>query len=195
LGDVLYAGTSKTLALEVEWVELVKSVALRDQRALHRLYERAHRMVFTLAVRITHDRGAAEEVTLDVFHDVWRRASAYDAANGTVLGWIMNQARSRAIDRVRFEQRRKRLAPQPQDAAPIEYADDPQQMFALGEQRAALRGALLQLTADERHVIETAYFAGLTHVEVAKRLGQPLGTVKTRIRSGIAKLRKTMGGG
>ena len=105
LGDVLYA-KSKAVVPEEDWAALVRSIAAGDQLALHALYERAHRMVFTLAMRITANRETAEELTVDVFHDVWRRAAGYDAANGTVLGWIMNQARSRAIDRLRFENRR-----------------------------------------------------------------------------------------
>src|SRR5687767_8362926 len=104
LGDVLYA-KSKDPVLEQEWATLVRAIAAGDQLALHALYERAHRPVFTLIMRITANRETAEELTVDVFHDVWRRASRYDPANGTVLGWIMNQARSRAIDRVRFEKR------------------------------------------------------------------------------------------
>ena len=102
LGDVLYA-KSKAPVLEQEWVTLVQSIAAGDQLALHALYERAHGPVFTLIMRITANRETAEELTVDVFHNVWQRASRYDAANGTVLGWIMNQARSRAIDRLRFE--------------------------------------------------------------------------------------------
>jgi DNA-binding NarL/FixJ family response regulator/anti-sigma factor ChrR (cupin superfamily) len=99
LGDVLYA-KSKPLVLEQEWVSLVQSIAGGDQLALHALYERAHCPVFTLIMRLTAHRETAKELTVDVFHDIWRRASRYDAANGTVLGWIMNQARSRAIDRL-----------------------------------------------------------------------------------------------
>src|SRR5258708_31882938 len=107
LGDVLYA-KSKAPVSEQDWATLVHSIAAGDQYALHALYERAHRPVFTLIMRITANRETAEELTIDVFHDVWQRASRYDAANGTVLGWIMNQARSRAIDRLRFESRKKR---------------------------------------------------------------------------------------
>src|SRR5437764_7517823 len=107
LGDVLYA-KSKAPVPEQDWATVVRSMAAGDQLALHTLYEMAHRMVFTLIMRITANRETAEELTIDVFHDVWRRASRYDAANGTVLGWIMNQARSRAIDRLRFESRKKR---------------------------------------------------------------------------------------
>src|SRR5688500_5592840 len=99
LGEVLYARPSEPLVSEAEWVALVRSVAAGDQGALLALYERAHRVVFTLIMRITVNRATAEEVTLDVFHDVWRRASSYQEKDGTVLGWIMNQARSRAIDR------------------------------------------------------------------------------------------------
>ena len=96
LADVLYA-KSEAHVSEQRWVKLVQSIASGDQLALHALYEMAHRSVFTLIIRITANRETAEELTIDVFHDVWRRASRYDAANGTVLGWIMNQARSRAL--------------------------------------------------------------------------------------------------
>ena len=106
LGDLLYA-KSKGPVPEQDWVTLVKLIAAGDQLALHGLYEMAHRIVFTLIMRITANRETAEELTIDVFHDVWRRAARYDAANGTVIGWIMNQARTRAIDRVR-ESRKER---------------------------------------------------------------------------------------
>jgi RNA polymerase sigma-70 factor (ECF subfamily) len=187
LGDVLYA-KSKAPVPEQEWASLVQSVAAGDQLALHALYEMAHRMVFTLVMRITANRETAEELTVDVFHDVWRRASSYDAANGTVLGWIMNQARSRAIDRLRFESRKRRN----QDGdvqPPAEVAADPRDVLELREQGEALRAALAALTPDERQAIEATFFAGLTHAEAAARLNQPLGTIKTRIRSGLHKLR------
>lgn len=195
LGDVLYARKPAKLVTEREWVDLVRASAAGDQVALHALYERAHRPVFTLAVRLTGSREVAEEVTLDVFHDVWRKASRYDPANGTVLGWIMNQARSRSIDRLRFDQRRKRAnggapADAAEEAAPP--AKDPVELL---EQAASLQGALACLNADERRAIESAFFDELTHVEVAARLNEPLGTVKTRIRSGLHKLRKALAAG
>lgn len=196
LGDVLYANPGQRLVSEREWVELVRAVAAGNQSALHGLYERAHRVVFTLAVRITLDRESAEEVTLDVFHDVWRRACRYDPVNGTVLGWIMNQARSRAIDRVRFDHRLKRREPQGDEPAQIAEAarsPDPCDIVELRQQGRALTAALAVLTPEERQVIESAFLAGLTHVEVAARLNQPLGTVKTRIRSGLRKLREALG--
>jgi RNA polymerase sigma-70 factor (ECF subfamily) len=190
LGDVLYAGPSKNLPSEKEWVALVQRVSAGDQLALHGLYERTHRVVFTLTMRLTGNRETAEELTLDVFHDVWRRASRYDPANGTVLGWIMNQARSRAIDRLRFEQRKKRLHP----GQPAETADavDGHDVLAFKQQCQALRAALSVLTAAERQAIEAAFFSEMTYAEVAARFKEPLGTVKTRIRSGLLKLRQAL---
>jgi RNA polymerase sigma-70 factor, ECF subfamily len=195
LGDVLYAGSSKTPVLESDWVRLVQSIAAGDQLALHALYERAHRVVFTLIVRITSNRETAEELTLDVFYEIWRRASRYDAANGTVLGWIMNQARSRAIDRLRFEQRKKRVDPHARDPVLTIETSDCQAVLELKQQSRALRNALKVLTPEERQAIEAAFFSGLTHAEVAARFNQPLGTVKTRIRSGLHKLRQALGAG
>jgi len=190
LGDVLYA-KSKAPVPEHDWSALVQSIAAGNQLALHALYERAHRMVFTLIMRITANRETAEELTIDVFHDVWRRASRYDAANGTVLGWIMNQARSRAIDRLRFESRQKRS---PGDhAEPLaEIAAEPRDALELRAEAQSLRVALATLTPNERQAIETTFFGGLTHAEAAARLNQPLGTIKTRIRSGLHKLQRAL---
>src|SRR5256885_1676148 len=112
LGDLLYADRSNTIP-EDDWVRLVDLVAAGDQQALRALYERTHRIVFTLVMRICGDREMAEELTLDVFHDVWRRSDQYNPQGGSVVGWIMIQARSRAIDRLRFEHRKKRVDPYP----------------------------------------------------------------------------------
>jgi RNA polymerase sigma-70 factor, ECF subfamily len=191
LGDVLYA-KKKPIVSEREWVALVRAVAAGDEAALHALYERAHRPVYTLIVRITANRETAEELTLDVFHDIWRRASHYDPANGTVLGWMMNQARSRAIDRLRFEQRKKRVAPSSCDPAQLTPAD-PHDLAVFKQQSEVLRSALGALTTDERRAIEDAFFSQLTYAEVAARLNVPLGTIKTRIRSGLHKLKQTLG--
>jgi RNA polymerase sigma-70 factor, ECF subfamily len=190
LGDVLYA-KCKAPVPEQEWAALVQSIAAGDQFALHALYERAHRIVFTLIMRIAANRETAEELTIDVFHDVWRHASRYDAANGTVLAWIMNQARSRAIDRMRFERRKKRS--HGGDVQPLgEATADPRDVLELREQGESLRAALATLTPEERQAIETTFFAGLTHAEAAARLNQPLGTIKTRIRSGLHRLRQAL---
>jgi RNA polymerase sigma-70 factor, ECF subfamily len=192
LGDVLYPDKSKPRESEAAWVALVRSVAAGDQLALHNLYERAHRPVFTLIMRIAANRETAEELTVDVFHDVWRRAGAYDPANGTVLGWIMNQARSRAIDRVRFENRKKRVDPDRSDALPAPEPVNGHDHLEFKQQCEALRAALAVLTPDERRAIEATFFAESTHAEAASRLNQPLGTIKTRIRAGLHKLRQAM---
>jgi RNA polymerase sigma-70 factor (ECF subfamily) len=192
LGDLLYAGPAKARPSEQEWVALVHSVADGDQHALHALYERTHRLVFTMILRISHNRETAEELTLDVFHDVWRRASRYDAADGTVVGWVMNQARSRAIDRLRFEQRRKRTTPDTEEPFLGTAVKDSAELLDAREQGRILRSALTVLTPDERAAIEAAFFSELTYAEVAQRLNQPLGTIKTRIRSGLTKLRQTL---
>lgn len=173
----------------------MRDVAAGDQRALRALVDRSHRIVFTLIMRLTGDRESAEELTLDVFQDVWRRAASYDPANGTVVGWIMNQARSRAIDRHRWESRKKRVGPTLAEAGlgPAAAAGPPE-AFEVREQGRVLRAALETLAPAERQAIETAYFSGLTYAEVATRLATPLGTVKTRIRAGLEKLRRALAG-
>ena len=193
LGDLLYADRSKARVSEQHWVDLVRAVARRDQVALRTLWGQAHRLVFTLMVRITNDHATAEELTVDVFHDVWRRAATYDPANGTVLGWIMNQARSRALDRMRFEQRQKRTPREVDTASDVSPASDPHDLVDASEQGKLVRVAVEGLAPAEREAIESAFFGGFTYREVAERLDQPLGTIKTRVRSGLAKLREALG--
>lgn len=191
LGDVLYATPPRVQVAENEWAALVVEIGAGDQRALQALYERSSRVVFTLIMRIVRNRESAEELTLDVYHDVWRRAGRYDPANGSVLGWILNQARSRAIDRHRFERRLKRVNPfdgvEPQDVAA-----DCEELVAADEKSQAVRTALESLTADERRAVEAAYLSGLTYSEAANRLNAPVGTIKTRIRSALQKLRHAL---
>jgi RNA polymerase sigma-70 factor, ECF subfamily len=169
LGDLLYADKGKNRVPEREWVDLIRSIAAGDQLALRALFERTHRLVFTLIIRTTGHPQTAEELTLEVFHDVWRRAAGYEPTNGTVLGWIMNQARSRADS----------LATQ----------DDPQITVELHVESRRLDTALSTLTPEERLAIETAFFSELTYAETSIRLNEPLGTTKSRIRSGLEKLR------
>jgi RNA polymerase sigma-70 factor, ECF subfamily len=192
LGHLLYVDKAKTRSLEKEWRELIQSIAAGDQLALHSLYARTHRVVFTLIMRIVNKRETAEEVTLDVFHDVWRRAPTYDAEGGTVLGWIMNQARSRAIDRLRYEQRQKRNDPHSDSSSEERVESRCDEALDLSRDGARLRTALSVLTPDERLAIETAFFSELTYAEVALRLNAPLGTIKTRIRAGLMKLRRVL---
>jgi RNA polymerase sigma-70 factor, ECF subfamily len=195
LADVLFAKkAAKARVLESDWVALVQAIAAGNQGALHALYTQTHRMVFTLIMRLTGNRETAEELTLDVFHDVWRRASTYDPAGGSVIGWIMNQARSRSIDRLRFDHRQKRVGDPSVVPVNAPAVDGPYEAVEVGELNRLLREALQGLTPDERQAIETAFFSELTYGEVAQKLNQPLGTVKTRIRSGLAKLREALAG-
>jgi RNA polymerase sigma-70 factor (ECF subfamily) len=194
LGDVLFSNKATPPVSEVVWVGLVQSIAAGDQRALHALYTQTHRIVFTLIMRIVSNRETAEELTVDVFHDVWRRAPTYDPAGGSVVGWIMNQARSRAIDRLRFEERQKRVNNPADNSTTVTAERGPQETFAAREQGRLLRHALEGLTPQEREAIETAFFSELTYSEAAARLNEPPGTVKTRIRSGLGKLRQVLGG-
>jgi RNA polymerase sigma-70 factor (ECF subfamily) len=191
LGDLLFADPAGRRPPEAQWVAVVQAIAARDPHALRLLYERTHRLVFTSILRITRNRETAEELTVDVFHDIWRRAGDYHASGGTVVGWIMNQARSRALDRLRYESRLKRvstavdLSSDRTDGAmedPVEWRDRARQ----------LHSAIAVLSTDERMAIQTAYFSDLSHTDVAARLNQPVGTVKTRIRSGLQKLRRMM---
>ena len=144
LGDVLY-GKSKALVPEQEWAILVQSIAAGDQHALHALYEKAHRIVFTLIMRITANRETAEELTIDVFHDVWRGALRYDAASGTVLGWIMNQARFKAVDRLHFEQRKRRAGSDLSAGLLTIDTPDYRDLLQIKEQGRVLRAALAGL--------------------------------------------------
>jgi RNA polymerase sigma-70 factor, ECF subfamily len=197
LGDLLYADKGKTRVSEDDWVEIVRSIATGNLLAMRGLYERTHRAVFTLIMRLVNDRETAEELTLDVFHDIWRRASQYDAAGGSVLGWIMNEARARAIHRLRSELRNERInlaedRAVPMNAAPMNTANGFDGASALREQSRLLRNALADLTPEERDAIETAFFSELGYAEVAARLQQPLGTVKTSVHSGLGKLRQAL---
>jgi RNA polymerase sigma-70 factor (ECF subfamily) len=194
LGTILCAGVPKVRTSEASWVALVQSVAAGDQLALRDLYGRSHAIVFTLIMRIVRDKLTAEELTLDVFHDIWKRARSYDVAGGTVVGWIMNQARSRAIDRMRFESRKKRVDPHPDAAEPATESDADAEIDS-GARDRQLRVAVSRLAFGERSAIELAFFSEFTYGETAVRLNEPVGTVKSRIRSGLDKLRHALAGG
>ena len=182
LGDVLYADPSRAAASEQDWVRLAHAVATQDALALHALYDRAHRAVFTLLLRLTSNPAIAEELTLDVFHGLWRRASGYEPAKGTVLAWIMNQARARALERLGKERRRKRPEPEHYALLPIEQPDY-QDLLALKERGQVLRNALKVLSADERKALEDAYFLEVTRDD---------SVAWTYVRAALHKLRRVL---
>jgi RNA polymerase sigma-70 factor (ECF subfamily) len=173
---------------------LVALMAARDQEALSCLYDRHRRVVYALALRILRDRAEAEEVLADVFLQAWRQAEGYDRARGTVSGWLVNLCRSRAIDRLRSRGRREAgetaAAREEGDADP---ASSPEEHADLALKRRHIVRALMALAPRQREAVELAYYGGFTHSEIAARLGEPLGTVKTRIRQGLSALRESLG--
>ncbi len=172
------------------WVEYIERAAAGDQDALASLYDESCQLVYSLALRILGDAADAEEVTLDVYSQVWRNPRRFDPERGTVRTWLATLARSRAIDRLRSRAaRRQREEPFPERPEFPDTTACPEEAGAAGQQRRLLEAALRELAPEQREAIELAYFLGLSHSELAARLGQPLGTVKTRIRLGMMKLR------
>jgi RNA polymerase sigma-70 factor (ECF subfamily) len=173
--------------------ETMLRIAGGDQGALSRLYDATSARVYGLALHILRDPQAAEEATLDAFTQVWRRASSYDAGRGSVIGWILTVARTRAIDLLRSRTRRRDLEDTLDSVVDLpDPGPGPEETTEDAANARKLRVALAALSHDQRTAIEAAYFGGLSHTEVAQCLGQPLGTVKTRIRDGLATLRRMM---
>ena len=173
-------------------VNLLHAIARRDEAALASLYDRYRLILFGLLVRILGSREEAEDILQEVFIQVWRRAEDFDEQRGKPFTWLVTLARSRAIDRLRQLSARERLATATAQEAPAEASDAVQDAYR-SEQKEIVAGALAQLPEDQRQTLLLAYFEGLTQTEIAKRLGAPLGTVKTRMRSGMIKLRELLG--
>lgn len=167
----------------------MRRVELRDQAALALLYDRYGSQVYGLAYRVLRNSALAEEATQDTFMKVWRQSARWDSQKGLLLHWLLTITRYTAIDRLRQEQRQ--TAPQTVSfdliAAPASDTDGPEQV-AMHDGRV-LRGLLAQLPPEQAQVIELGFFQGLTHTELAERLNLPLGTIKTRVRLGLHKLR------
>jgi RNA polymerase sigma-70 factor (ECF subfamily) len=185
--------TAEARTRDQDLVSLVELVATGDQSALATLYDATNRLIYSLILRVLGDVSSAEEVLVDVYTQVWRQAASYDANRGAPLAWMATIARSRAIDRLRSgwqDQRRKEplevLGDAPTNAA------SPEETTAASERQRFVREALNLLTPEQREVIELAYYSGLSHSEIAEKLKQPLGTVKTRTRLGMMKLREAL---
>lgn len=172
---------------------LVAAIARRQQDALDQLYERYQAVVYHLALKILGNRETAEEVVLEVFWQVWREAERYDARRGSVGAWLATVARSRAIDALRA----RRGSPLTEEdsterLATTDPSDNPEEQTTLAQRAALVRAALEDLSADQRAALELSFFSGLSHIEIAERLNEPLGTVKTRIRMALFKLRERL---
>ncbi len=166
---------------------LLARVAAGDREAFGRFYDATAALAFGLIRRIVRDSAAAEEVAQEVFLQVWRDAARYDPRRGTAEAWLVTRARSRAIDRLRAARRRERPLAGRADG-PAEPAEDAD-AAAAAEERGRVQSALQRLPAPQRRVIELAFFEGLTQAEIAAQVGAPLGTVKTRARLGLERLR------
>ncbi|MFN0009718.1 MAG: sigma-70 family RNA polymerase sigma factor [Planctomycetota bacterium] len=176
---------------------LVARVALGDEESLRALYEATGPLVLGLASGILKEETESEETLVDVFVQVWQQAGRYDPVRGSVVSWIAMLARTRAIDRRRRGLRNHVIAlPSEGDRigryAPRETAPGPAEVFQGGEDRARMKQALAALPSEQRRAIEAAFYGGLSYSEVARELGEPLGTIKTRIRAGLAALRRNL---
>jgi RNA polymerase sigma-70 factor (ECF subfamily) len=175
-------------------IEAIRRAAGGDADALADLYDRHARAVYSLAFRIIGDASDAEEVVQDVFAQVWKQAARYDTSRGVVIAWMLMMTRSRAIDRLRA---RRGLPPVAGDswkglAEMVDPAQGPELTTLTADQVGRVRDALHALPLTQRLAIQLAFYEGLTHVEIAERLEEPLGTVKTRIRLGLLKLREAV---
>jgi RNA polymerase sigma-70 factor (ECF subfamily) len=175
----------------------VARAAAGDGAALAVLYDRHARAVYSLALRVLGDEPEAEDVLQEVFTQAWRQAGRYDATRGTVAAWLLTMARTRAIDRLRARDARPDSSTTPSDEAWQDRAApmvDPADALAAQRDAERVREAIHALPLLQRLAIELAYFEGLTQSQIAERLEQPLGTIKTRIRLGLLKLRDALSG-
>jgi RNA polymerase sigma-70 factor (ECF subfamily) len=178
-------------------LELVERIRQGDQAALDLLYGRYSSPVYSLVWKILQNAEESEDVALDVFWQIWRQADRYDPSRGAPPAWIFTLARSRAIDRLRARNRREDRNVSIDDPGvhidPMDETATPDQVVSFRQTRDAVREAMKKLSTVQREAVELAFLKGMTHVEIAEQLGQPLGTVKTRIRQGLIRLRRHLG--
>ena len=174
---------------------LVQRVTERDAEAFAQLYDRHADLVYSVALRVLADPALAQDTAQDVFLRLWRTPEAYDPARGRFVSWLVSVARNRAVDEVRMRGRRRQremgenATP---DDPPDGRAEDPQLAVQVQADRLAVRRALALLPEEQRTALELAYFSGLTQQEIAERLREPLGTIKTRTRLAMKKLRAAL---
>jgi RNA polymerase sigma-70 factor (ECF subfamily) len=178
--------------------ELMERVARDDREAFSELYDRFARPLYATALRIVNNATEAEDIVQDVFLALWERASDFDVRRGTAFAWAVTQTRNRAIDRVRTRTRRAEIITQAteQDVGlgPSGTGQDSVGKLLSKEHASVLRQALAALPPDQRQAVDLAFFSGMTQQEISTRLSEPIGTVKSRIRRGLFKLRDMLGG-
>jgi RNA polymerase sigma-70 factor (ECF subfamily) len=187
-----YDGRMDTPAHAADQVLLAR-VSGGDATALRALYDGCAGRAMSIAFRVLGTRSEAEEVVQETFVQVWRQAASYDASRGGAMAWIATIVRSRALDRLRSRAASDRAVARSEEDADPPTAPAPPELAAQRELRAQVMSALAALPLEQRSAIELAYYEGLSHSEIAARLGDPLGTVKTRVRLGLAKLASVLG--
>jgi RNA polymerase sigma-70 factor (ECF subfamily) len=171
----------------------MRGIRARNPESLASLYDETSRFLYGLALHILRDPADAEEVIMDVYQYLWNHSDVYDESRGNLWSWLAVVTRNRAIDRLRqSSSRRAREVPIQIEHHPREANEVPENLTIFREERRLVRDAMNTLTSEQRQAIELAFFRGLTHVEVAEHLGAPLGTIKTRIRVGLQRLREAM---
>jgi RNA polymerase sigma-70 factor, ECF subfamily len=193
-GQMSFMEPDHTKELEAE-IELLKRIGQGDRRSFEELYDRFSRPLFAMAYRVLNNQVAAEEALQDVFIQIWEKAPLYNPTIGKPLTWAVTLTRNKAIDRLRSTQRRIRLQENAQrDAENLERFGDKSSFDVVvsAETCKSVRKAMENLSRDQRQVIELAFFSSMTHTEIAEHLSVPLGTIKTRIRRGLTKLREVI---
>ncbi len=179
-----------------EWAACLERIVQSDPRALEALYDRFSPLLFGTILAIVKRREDAEDVLCELFHQIWRKAAAFDSAKGSVHGWLLSLARNRAIDKLRSRDfKRGKLedgAVMDMDGYGREGEPDPLDMAAHSQRMVRVRAALGKIHPEQRRVIEEAYFSGYSQSQVSDRLGMPLGTVKTRMRDGMKILQSLL---
>lgn len=181
---------------EESQILLLQRIASRDRLALAEFYDQIAAPIFSTATRILGDAHEAEEVVQDVFVQIWEKAATFDAILGSPFHWAMRITRNRAIDRLRARQRRTKLAEQFEENLVVTGGAQGNVGTEQLDPEAVrqIHATVSSLPADQKRVIEMAFFSGLTHAEIAEKLNEPLGTVKARIRRGMLKLRESLQG-
>jgi RNA polymerase sigma-70 factor (ECF subfamily) len=184
--------TADLQAQDQHLMSLIQDATAGDQSAFAALYEATSKVVFGLVLRIVPERATAEEVLLDVYTQAWRQANSYDSSRGSPLAWLMTIARSRAIDRLRSNRQDQNKEAIDDALGLVSSSMSPEEAAVIAERQRLVRLALEALVPEQREVLELAYYGGLSHTEIAAKTGHPLGTVKTRTRLGMMKLREML---